>query len=241
MVAESTEIFGPITQLGCAHACAGVTRSSWSTGVVRKGPPEAVSSKRRTPARSSSPARPQTKSRGSACSSAECSLSIGSSRPRPCAIAAMKSAPDMTSASLLARSTSLPARAAASVAGSPAAPTIAAMTTSTASSATMRSSASLPWCTSVASPCARTAAASRSAAAASQSTACAGRKATHCSSSTRSFLPAASAVTRKRSRWRATTSSVFFPIEPVDPKTAIRLMARPPSTTTRAPRSAAWT
>jgi hypothetical protein len=42
MVAESTEILRPITQLGCAHACSGVTAARLSSGAARNGPPEAV-------------------------------------------------------------------------------------------------------------------------------------------------------------------------------------------------------
>ena len=49
MVAESTDIFCPITQFGWAQACSGVTRAKLSSGVSRNGPPEAVSRMRRTP------------------------------------------------------------------------------------------------------------------------------------------------------------------------------------------------
>jgi hypothetical protein len=194
-VAESTEIFGPITQLGCAHACCGVTRARRSTGVARNGPPEPVSRMRRTPARSSSPARPQAKPRGSDWKIAECSLSIGSSAPPPSATAAMKSAPDITSASLLASSTSLPARAAASAAGRPAAPTIAAITASTSASAATRSSASAPALTCVGDPSCASADRRRAAASASASTAWLGRNSRHCASSSVSLRPAASATT----------------------------------------------
>ena len=41
-VAESTEILAPISQLGCAQACSGVTEASDSMGASRKGPPDAV-------------------------------------------------------------------------------------------------------------------------------------------------------------------------------------------------------
>jgi len=41
-VAESMVILGPIFQVGCCKASAGVTRASFSMGVVRNGPPEAV-------------------------------------------------------------------------------------------------------------------------------------------------------------------------------------------------------
>ena len=50
-LAESTEIFLPITQLGCATACAGVAAAIASADSVRNGPPEAVSHNALTPAR----------------------------------------------------------------------------------------------------------------------------------------------------------------------------------------------
>src|SRR6185436_730114 len=42
MVAESTEILRPITQLGCAQACSGVTAPRLSGDAERNGPPDAV-------------------------------------------------------------------------------------------------------------------------------------------------------------------------------------------------------
>ncbi len=42
MVAESTEIFCPMTQFGCAHACSGVTLAKLAGSRWRNGPPEAV-------------------------------------------------------------------------------------------------------------------------------------------------------------------------------------------------------
>src|SRR6185436_11646865 len=119
MVAESTEILRPITQFGCAHAWSGVTVASISGGAVRNGPPEAVRMILRTPLRSEKH-----------WNTALCSLSIGRSVAPERFAASITSAPPMTSASLLASSTRRPARTAASVDGSPAAPTIAAMTTS---------------------------------------------------------------------------------------------------------------
>ena len=68
---------------------------------------------------------------------------------------AISSAPASTSDSLLASSRRLPARAAASVDGRPAAPTIAATTVSQASPATSASSASSPACAWVARPASR--------------------------------------------------------------------------------------
>ena len=42
-VAELTEIFAPIDQVGCATACCGVASLMRSAGQVRNGPPDAVS------------------------------------------------------------------------------------------------------------------------------------------------------------------------------------------------------
>ena len=42
MVAESTEIFFPIDQLGCLIACSGVILIRSSVLIFKKGPPEAV-------------------------------------------------------------------------------------------------------------------------------------------------------------------------------------------------------
>ena len=81
-----------------------------------------------------------------------CSLSIGS-RVAPCSrTARMNTGPAMTSASLLASSTFLPATAAASVDGNPAAPTMAAITASTSGSCAMRTKACGPCSTRVALP-----------------------------------------------------------------------------------------
>ncbi|MNJ74501.1 hypothetical protein D3C77_714410 [compost metagenome] len=60
-----------------------------------------------------------------------CSLSIGSSTAPLRRTASMNSAPDITSASLLASNTFLPASTAARVGRRPAAPTMAAITAST--------------------------------------------------------------------------------------------------------------
>jgi hypothetical protein len=62
------------------------------------------------------------------CSSALCSLSIGSSVEPFSATVCMNKAPDMTSASLFASNTRFPLAAAASVGSSPADPTMAAIT-----------------------------------------------------------------------------------------------------------------
>ncbi len=124
MVAESTEILRPITQLGWAQACSGVTPARASGLKVRNGPPEAVSRMRSTPTRSS----PRAKSAGMHWKMALCSLSMGSSSAPLAWISSMNSCPDMTRASLLASMTRLPARAAARVGIRPAAPTMPAIT-----------------------------------------------------------------------------------------------------------------
>ena len=46
-VAESIVIRFPIFQVGCFSACAGVKVANWSAGVLRNGPPDAVSNKPR--------------------------------------------------------------------------------------------------------------------------------------------------------------------------------------------------
>ena len=49
IVAESTDIFRPITHFGCAQAWSGVMSCSVDGSRVRNGPPEAVSSTFDTP------------------------------------------------------------------------------------------------------------------------------------------------------------------------------------------------
>ena len=125
MVAESTEILRPITQLGWAQACSGVTLHRLAGARVRNGPPEAVRM-------ILSMRWPQVAgSSGSDWKMAECSLSMGSSAAPPSRTARRNTSPPTTSASLLASSSRLPARAAARHGARPAAPTMAAMTVST--------------------------------------------------------------------------------------------------------------
>ncbi len=83
---------------------------------------------------------------------------------------------------MFAISTRLPARAAASVDGKPAEPTMAAMTVSTSSLAAISASASMPQRTRVGAPTDRNASDNFSADSASRITATAGRCARHCSS-----------------------------------------------------------
>ncbi len=127
----------------------------------------------------------------------------------------------MTSDSLLASSRRLPARAAASVERSPAAPTIAAITT-----ATSRQRGELLECTGAGEYArsgglaAEEALRARAAAFASASAAYAGRNAAPGAASFAALRLAPRATSRKRSGWRANTSSVLSPIEPVEPSTA---------------------
>ncbi len=201
---------------------------------VRNGPPEAVRM-----IFSTRPAQVPGSS-GSDWKMAECSLSIGSSVAPPSCTARMNRSPPTTSASLLASSSRLPARAAARQDESPAAPTIAAITRSTCSWDATSSSAAWPHSTFVRSPALRTRPARSSAADSLAITANAGVKRRHCCSNSSTRVAALSANTSKRSGWRATTSSVLAPIEPVAPRTATRrfTMRRPPASSPAA-RSAA--
>src|SRR5688572_15025065 len=126
MVAESTDIFRPIFQLGCAQACSGVTESNDSKGAVLKGPPEAVSHILLM-AFFCAPA-PLSLKQGAHCQIALCSLSIGNRVALFLRTVSINNCPDITSDSLFASRTRLPARAAARVGSKPAAPTIAAIT-----------------------------------------------------------------------------------------------------------------
>ncbi len=147
-----------------------------------------------------------------------CSLSIGSKVAPLSCTASMNSWPDMTSASLLASKTFLPARAAASDGARPAAPTMAAMTVSVAGLDATAHSAASPKSTSVLKPLALSNLDSCSAACSVPTTARTGWNCSHwaASSSTREW--AVSAYTRYLSGWRATTSRVDTPIEPVAPR-----------------------
>ena len=145
-LAESTEILRPMDQLGCAQACSGVAASICARDHWRKGPPEAVSSTLHTPVREG---RVDAEA-GRHWKMALCSLSMGNRRAPDSRTAAISSCPPITSDSLLASNTVLPACAAARVEGSPAAPTMAAMTVSTAASVTTCARPASPCNTSVA-------------------------------------------------------------------------------------------
>ena len=133
----------------------------------------------------------------------------------------MNSAPPMTSASLFASRMRLPARAAASVAGSPAAPTIAASTQSASGNVAASHRPSSPATTRVGRHSAASARCSECAASTSCSAASGGRKRRQRSSSFASLRCAASAATLNRSGWRAMTSSVDAPTDPVAPSSVI--------------------
>ncbi len=205
-VAESTVIFLPIVHVGCLSASATVARDTRSGPQVRNGPPEAVRIRRS----SSVGRRPATH-----CSTALCSESTGTISPPPSRAARATSSPAMTSVSLFASATRLPARRAASVASRPAAPTIPFTTIFTSGCVAASTRHAVPF------PCppppvppltSPTKAGSHSAA---------------CWAS-RSLLECpVMATTRNRSRWRASTCSVERPIEPVDPRIAIPTLISP--------------
>ena len=127
-VAESTVTFGPIDQRGWFSACSTVTWSRSRSGWAQKGPPLAVTMRRRTFARSS-PHRH--------CQMALCSESTGRMPFSPASF--MTRAPAMTRTSLVASATSLPARRADIVGDSARAPGIATTTRSHRGSVTIAS------------------------------------------------------------------------------------------------------
>jgi hypothetical protein len=129
-VAESTEILRPMSQFGCAQACSGVTPARNRGHGRERG--------RRTRSAQGFHAAPSARDRARRGQALEDRVVLRIHRQQRRAAAStacMNSAPAITSASLLASSRRLPARAAASAEGIPAAPTIAAMTTSTSSCA----------------------------------------------------------------------------------------------------------
>jgi hypothetical protein len=176
-----------------------------------------------------------------------CSESIGSSSAPLAAIASMNSWPDTTRVSLLASRIRLPAWAAASVAGRPAAPTIAAISVSTSGAVATWVSAAAPSSTSTPRPSAAIRSRSAAAAAGSLITAKRGRWARHCSTMRSTWVAPVSAKISKRSGWRATTSSVLTPMVPVAPRMVSTrgfmrpaFMQRAPATSACRWRSAGW-
>jgi hypothetical protein len=152
---------------------------------------------------------------------------MGSSVAPESRTARISSGPAITSDSLLANNNRLPARAAASVERNPAAPTMAAMTASTSGNCAISSSAAGPASTRVAAPRARNSCSSLAAAEGSATATCAGRKRKACSASRPTLRCAPSAATWKRSGWRAITSSVCSPTEPVEPSMATPIVRTP--------------
>ena len=155
-----------------------------------------------------------------ACQTPQCSLSTGRSlEPERCA-AGMTSWPAATRVSLLARAISRPRVMAARVAGRPAAPTMAPRTMSHSTSRTRRSAA--PWPRRMRAPgggCGQPASSAMARSVTPRRAAWAQRAS--------AFLPVARPTTRKRtgdSRRSAralrcsTTSTVWVPMEPVEPR-----------------------
>ena len=141
-VAESIVIFGPMFQVGCASACAGVTSASSSAVLPRNGPPDAVSTSA-PPARANGPRGTGRQRRVLAVDRKE--------PPSPRSRAASASSPAATRLSLFASASASPRSSVQSVASSPAKPTTALRTTS----GSARSSSSVrspPTCVSGASP-----------------------------------------------------------------------------------------
>ena len=156
---------------------------------------------------------------------AECSESTGMiSAPQRCA-SRMTSSPAQTSVSLFASAMRLPRSMAASVGRRPIMPDTAVTTVSAESSKAAASSPSIPPATLIFISERRRF--NSSAAASSNKTASSGRNLRHCASSSSTFREAASAATGICSF--SATSSVWRPMEPVEPRMEIRFVtARPP-------------
>ncbi len=210
MVAESMEIFGPISQLGWASACSGVAWAICSAVQVRKGPPEAVRIRRET-------------CRAFAGSStwkiAECSESTGITTP-PASLAVRSSeGPAQTRLSLLARAITAPALAAESVGARPAKPTMADIT-HWASAAAASATVEAPAPTSIPVPDSR----SRSSPSfdSSSITASFGRQRRACSARRSTLRPAVRAWTSTSAPALSSRSRVETPTDPVEPRTLMR-------------------
>src|SRR5688572_8731937 len=208
-VAESTLILAPIAQVGWRSASSGRMWSQVSRGRSRNGPPEAVSTSRRTSSR-----RPPR----SAWWRATCSLSIGRMRVPRALASRVSSRPAATSDSLLASARSLPASSAACTGRRPAAPTIAATTRPAPGWVAASSRPVSPTASRTpggSSP--RTAAAAPASTSATRS----GWNSRAWATSASGCRPkAASATMRSLSGWWRTTSSALAPIEPVEPSSA---------------------
>ena len=187
----------------------GVAAASVSAGRRRNGPPLAVSTIRRTS--SSEPVR-------RAWWMAECSLSTGTILPPVRSASRITSGPAITSVSLLASATVLPASRADQVLRSPAAPTMAETTRSTSAACTRSSSASGPTASRV--PGGRPDGSTAAAASGSTTTTHRGRQARACATRASTLRLAASRNGTKRPPEAAITSSVLLPMLPVEPSTA---------------------
>ena len=210
MVAESMVIFAPMFQLGCCRARSLPADSMRSRDQVRNGPPDAV----RWIRASAFPWAPNRHWK-----MAECSESTGRIRTPQRLASAMTRDPAATRVSLFARAMSLPARMAESVGLSPLKPTIDATTMSTSSPVTRSQAAPMPAWTWVAVPA--RAVRTSSYLDSLQMTACGTENSRACSAKRAALLPAVMARTSKRSGCCRTTSSVWLPMDPVDPRMAI--------------------
>ena len=191
--------------VGWRRASSGVAAAARSFVQVRNGPPEAVRMRRASSVRG----RPVRH-----CSTALCSESTGTISPPPSRAARVTSSPAMTRVSLLARATRLPARSAASVASSPAAPTMPFTTIRTSGrvAASTRHSDPFPFPHSPFPPF--------------TIPTYAGRHSAACRASSSALECAVRATTLNRSRWRASTWSAEQPIEPVEPRIATPALIR---------------
>lgn len=222
-VAEFTVMTGPMAQVGCARASAGVTSASSAFVRPRNGPPEAVTTSLRTSARV-----PEAR----AWKRAACSESTGMIWPG--FATAFTSGPPTMSDSLLASARVRPASRAARVGARPMEPVMPLRTVwhREESEAASSVAASGP-----ARISGRGSPAPYAAVRASRSAGTTSRRATAtvrtrrrcaCSASSSTLPPAAeSPVTRKRSGLRRTRSMAWVPIEPVDPRITT---SRAPST-----------
>ncbi len=225
-VAESMVILFPMSQVGCARACSGVTRGRSSTGVPRRLPPEAVRMTRSISGAARFLVRQNT---------ALCSLSTGIISVPVAASPFFTRSPAMTRVSLFARASRFAAPSDARVGLSPAAPTMADTSTSTL----RRASSIVPSSPSRNSTEGNFFRRSRYSGAASASAdptaTTAGSNSRICFSSRAMLPPQARPWTRNSSLRKRSTRSVDSPIEPVDPSMDIDLpirlnyIRRPPS------------
>ena len=204
-VAESMVIFAPMVQLGCFRASAAVTCSSSSKLRPKNGPPEQVSSSRRTSPRSRQPCKHWKM--------ALCSESTGTISAPVSRAADITSSPAHTSVSLLARAMRFFSMMAASVGASPTLPITAVTTVSASGSVAAAVRPSGPSITSM--PVPRRRSRSSLAAAGSYSTARRGLNCRACCSSRSTCRLAVSAATESPSS--CATASVCRPMEPVAP------------------------